>query len=81
MLLAVKSVEIGLGGVIGGGGELRLSARIDADGRVWVELYATSLDARSRGVLIRLRPDALDALEAKISEAKEAVRKLEAFRK
>lgn len=71
----MAEIEIRLGSVMGGGGELRVSAELDADGRVWVLIHAVPFEGRG-SVLVRLRVDTLDNLESLIADARLAAAKL-----
>lgn len=70
----MDGVEARIGRVSGAGGELDVSVAVDASGRVWIDLFASGYDGA--GVLVRLRPDALEGLEAKIREAKETAARM-----
>ncbi len=70
---AMEVLEIGLGSVMAGGGELRFSVVASRVG-VIVELFVSSPSCE--GILLRMRPDALVGIEAKLAEAKAACEKM-----
>lgn len=74
----MDGVNLRVGSVVAVGGELRLSATLEKDGSVWIDVFVSSYERRGSGILLRLRPSELDSLEGKVREARAVAKKLAA---
>lgn len=73
----MKGIEVRLGSVPGGAGELQISVVVEEDRRVWIELYASPFGG-GRGVLLRISQDTLVNLRAKLDEAEATIVRIRA---
>lgn len=72
----MTGLEIKLGSLLAGSGELRFALVVQADGTGYLQVYVAPLDGRRMGIVLEFGASGIAAIRAKLDEVEAAIERV-----